>query len=468
MKHSSKMAFTVLLLGAGCASQKPRTLDPTPAGQDSVQVVSADAAARSFQGEADQIKGASARDWQDVARRMEGVTQKHPKYGLAWYNLGVAHDNLGNSRKAGDAYRRALVQNDALREAQENLASLAIRTGETSEAVALLRELVARDPAASDARVALASHQLTQGDLDEAKKLCQDALTYQPKHLDAFCVLSDIAVREKDYARARLLAAQGFKISEDAACLHLVLGRVAMVDNETAVARVEMERAVELDPKLVEAHFRIAEISMGYKDFKKAIDSYGRVAKANPKNTAAWVNLGVAYKGSGQFEKAEQAYQSAVKASDEAQPAVHYNLGVLYLRHLRRLDDAERELKHFLTLSDGAGDRAFALLEEIEKLRMLAEEEKRMEAEMARQSAIDEKIAKEQAVLKVEEDRLRAEEASRAASEPTGPSAESETPAIAPKAVEPPKKRKGKGKRGKKAKTPKKPKLVIPDADDFE
>lgn len=467
-----KRLFVVVGIAASFAcAKKSGDLDPAPPGKKSVQVVAADQAAKDFQAEANAIKGDSDIDYSDVAGRMESVTSKHPTYGLAWYNLGVAYEQLGKNDEAARAYRKALSTNKKLREAQENLAALAVKRGEPDEAIMLLQDLIERDPGAAEARVALATHYLQRGDLDEAKTLSRDALGYQPKNIDAYCVLAQAAVKEKDALRARLVAAQGLKLDGNASCLHYVLGLVALSKKDLAAAIVSFESAIAKDASLLEARFHVAQISMGFKDFKKAIDNYTAVTNQNPKATAAFVNLGVAYKGSGQFENAEAAYKKAIDAAGtDGAPAAHYNLGVLYLRNMNKLAEAKGELKRFLQLSDGGdNDAVFGMLEEIEKLEQLAIEEKRMMEEAERQAEIDAKIAAEEAKKKAEEEKRAAEEAKRAAE--AGEPKEPEKAAPPPEEKkEEPKKKKVRRKKTRRSKP--KPKgdetPAIPEPDDFE
>jgi tetratricopeptide (TPR) repeat protein len=429
-------------LVAACATTKGATGggDATPAGSTPAPTAAtaapADAAGAAFAELAAEISAAQSKgevDWEDVADELRDITAKHKEHALAWYNLGVASERLGKLEDAENAYRQAIHRDPKLAAAHENLAALVLKQGDARQAVSILQELVDSDPSAASARVALSRHQLARGDADEAVKLAQEALARDPKRLGAYCVLAEAARRAKDPQRVRLIVAQGIKIKDDAeaACLHLSLARVLLSEKMTAEALAEFSRVVEKDPKIgVEARFRIAEISMGYKDFKRAIDNYKAVTEIDPGNVSAYVNLGVAYKGSAQFELAETAYLKAVEvAKDEAAAApAHFNLGLLYLKNLDKLEEASAQLKRYVEAARPAtDDPAFAWLEEIEQRKRMEAEVKRMEAEAAREAEIERKAAEEAAE--------REEEAKRKAAEAGEPT---ETPAPAPAPDAPP------------------------------
>jgi tetratricopeptide (TPR) repeat protein len=238
-----------------------------------------------------------------------------------------------------------------------------------------------------------------RGDFDEAVRLAREALGRLPKEVRAYCVLAKAAFAAKDFTQTRLIASQGFKLDENSACLHFVLGNLHMAEKETAVALSFYEKAAQLDPQLVEARFRIAEVSMSYKDFGRAAANFRAITESQPKNAGAFVNLGVAAKGGNNLEAAEQAYLKAIEvAGSEPVPAAHFNLGVLYLKNMNRLDDAQTHLKRYLQVGNaGSDDLAFGMLEEITQRRAMEVEMKRQEEESARQSEIDAKAAEEEA-----------------------------------------------------------------------
>ncbi len=439
----NKKVLVLALLATACATtqkkKKKDDVEPPNAGimKQDIGGVKDDAAVRDFEATAAIINKDAQKgklDWGDVEDKMGDLTHRYPNFALGHYNRAVALEHLGKHKEAEQEYRTAAGLNPQLREARENLAVMAAKSGDPGESISVLRELVTSDPGAAQARVALASYVASQGDFDEARQLCEDALAHQPKNIGAYCVLATVAVKEKDMLRARLLAAQGLKIEKNAACLHDVLGQVALAEGNTGVALKAFETAVQSDPRLTTARFRIAQISMGFKDFKKAIDNYIAITQADPKNAAAYVNLGIAFKGSGRFQDAEKAYQQAIQVADGPSSApAHFNLGVLYLRDLKRPEEAQEHLKRVLQVGDGDDDQVFKMLEEIEQMKQLEEESKRQEAEAKAQEEIEKKAAEEEAKQKKLDDeinkKIEAEEKSRSKEEPGEPE-EGGTPPI--------------------------------------
>lgn len=399
-------AVVGLSFAVACATTKSSGRDPAPASsaespaagtepgdrrarpktrkQRAQKQASAAAAFRQAVAAVEASKKGKEVDWREAEDAMGALTSQHPKFALGWYNLGVARDKLGKTDQAEDAYRRAVQRDPGLREAHLNLASLVLRKGDHRQAISILRELVERDPGAAKARVALAQSLLNHGQPEDAVRLAQEALARAPKTMEAYCVLTQAAVKEQDHQRVRLLVAQAMKIDSGpaSACLHHALAQVLTVQKRTAEALQEYRNVVAKDGGgIPEARFRIAEISLGFKDFRTAVDAYTSVTEIDPKNAAAFVNLGVAYKGGGQFAEAEKAYLQAIAAGgDEVPPQAHFNLGVLYLKNLDRLDDARTQLKRYLAVGNvGGDDPAFAWLEEIDQRKAMEAEMRRMD-----------------------------------------------------------------------------------------
>lgn len=107
----------------------------------------------------------------------------------------------------------------------------------------------------------------------------------------------------------------------------------------------------------------------------EAIEIFRQVLVEQPESTEGWYELGYLLKAEAEFEDALEAYGQALARGIKRPEEVHLNRAVIYSDHLRRDDDAERELKAALAINPGylpaqlnmgnlheeRGDRAAAL-----------------------------------------------------------------------------------------------------------
>jgi len=83
----------------------------------------------------------------------------------------------------------------------------------------------------------------------------------------------------------------------------------------------------------------------------EAIAMFRQVLAALPEASEGWYELGYLLKAESQFEEALEAYGEALARGVTRPEEVHLNRAVIYSDHLRRDDDAERELKAALQLA---------------------------------------------------------------------------------------------------------------------
>ncbi|MBW1991645.1 MAG: tetratricopeptide repeat protein, partial [Deltaproteobacteria bacterium] len=91
-----------------------------------------------------------ARDLPGLLDHVHRLVQAEPKNPAAWFNLGVAHDQLGRWREAADAFREALRLKPDLAEAWTCLALAYALSGNRTAALQALKELRRYDPGKAD------------------------------------------------------------------------------------------------------------------------------------------------------------------------------------------------------------------------------------------------------------------------------------------------------------------------------
>lgn len=109
----------------------------------------------------------------------------------------------------------------------------------------------------------------------------------------------------------------------------------------------EMRRLPEAAESLME------EASMLHRQGRRqeAITLFGEVVSRFPEAGEAWYELGYLLKAEGRHLDALDAYDQALRCNVRQPEEVHLNRGVIYADHLRRDDEAERELKCALAIA---------------------------------------------------------------------------------------------------------------------
>lgn len=98
---------------------------------------------------------------------------------------------------------------------------------------------------------------------------------------------------------------------------------------------------------------RQAGILHGQGRRQEAIAIFRQVLEEQPGASEGWYELGYLLKAEGQFEDALAAYAKALALGIKRPEEVHLNRAVIYSDHLRRDDDAQRELEAALALAPG-------------------------------------------------------------------------------------------------------------------
>lgn len=84
---------------------------------------------------------------------------------------------------------------------------------------------------------------------------------------------------------------------------------------------------------------------------REAIGIFRQVLATRPESAEGWYELGYLLKAEGEYEEALEAYAQALTRNIKRPEEVRLNRAVIYSDHLRRDEDAERELKSALALA---------------------------------------------------------------------------------------------------------------------
>lgn len=206
------------------------------------------------------------------------VISLQPYNTMAYYNLGVALQTLGNNIEASDSYRQAIRLQPNFTSAYSNLGLTLWRQGNNEEALFYARQAIHLDPTMALAHNNLGLILKSLGQLDEAMAAFHETLRLDPALAEAHYNLG-LCLYQKD------------KLDDAEACFR---------------------KATQLKTDYAEAHKDLALLSLKRDRLDLAADSFEHYAKLKPKDAEAQINAGDAFVRLDRYNDAEKYYRNAI------------------------------------------------------------------------------------------------------------------------------------------------------------
>ncbi|PKU21821.1 tetratricopeptide repeat protein [Telmatospirillum siberiense] len=230
----------------------------------------------------------------------------------------MTHHQAGRLAAAADGYRRVLAEMPGYPYALHGLGVIALQSGRSDEALALIERALAIEPEFAEAYVNRGNLLRKAGRMAEARQSYRHATDLRPGDAEA----------------------------------PYNLGTLLQMTGEGTAASICYRRTLDLIPAHAKA---LNNLGIQYKlegRNEQALRCFRRAAAAQPEFAEAWYNQGVTLAGFvDAFPEASRAYRNAI-ALRPAYAEAHNNLG-LALSHLGRAGEAETVLVRALVLSPG-------------------------------------------------------------------------------------------------------------------
>lgn len=385
---------------------------PLPAGRDIARDVT-DAVALLTVGQPD-----SARRARDL---LAAASRRAPDNASIQYNLGVAHDQLGDSGSAERAFREALRLDPELARAWLGLGLLAERRGDTSSAVENYRSGAKVDPDDMELRAATVGALRRGGRHDEAIREARAALAHNTKSLLVFNELGLVYLDKGDLPMAEFVYTKAISQVDGArnsAQIRSNLGWVLNLDGKRIRARRQLEEAHRIDATYLPALVYLASFYLDDRNFADAVPLLEAALAQEPENAAVLLDLGVAYRGVGQFEKAKASYEKALQF-DRSSPDPHMNLGILLADNLKEYPSAIEAFRRYIEANGRDAEIAREHIASIEREQERIERRRQQEAERREREAA--RKERERLLQEGESDNKPAEPAPAPPSDPSSP-----------------------------------------------
>jgi tetratricopeptide (TPR) repeat protein len=212
------------------------------------------------------------------------------------------------------------------------LGMLRLTAGDTAKALDFFRTAVLVDSTQYDAMRALAQIAIQNGNFKEAIEY-YEKLFYSDDSLNRIYgkALGLLYYYDRQYDKAMALLHELLTDQIDDFELHFYLGLVYAAQKDNDLAAIEFEKTIALQPSYSEAWQHLAYIELRRKNMAKAIKSAKGFTDNHPKSAAAWRTLGYVYNSCMEFKASVKALQKSLSI-DSVDAATWFDLGAAFER----------------------------------------------------------------------------------------------------------------------------------------
>lgn len=282
----------------------------------------------------------TAQDFLEKAVNLE----KNPVYYNSLANLCIRTQQFA---EAEALIQQALALAPDYAGAYNTLGNIALHQNRFQDAKNAYENALQLQPEFQNARYNLATCEAHLGHLDAAKKQFEAILRVQPAHAPAMGQLAQLAMGRNDLEEAAVWLQKRLNLDpQNPDSLH-DYGKLLLEQKEWEKAGEYLQRCLEIDPTQSELHYHLATALLQQSHFKKALEHYLQQLLQGPHAPSAY-NAGVILLMQNHHKEALPYFQQALEWDPE-NPAIHRNLGTLYLK-LNQRDEAKTHYERALHL----------------------------------------------------------------------------------------------------------------------
>jgi tetratricopeptide (TPR) repeat protein len=310
----------------------------------------------------------------DAVQTLQTVIKNDPDSGVAHYHLGVALDEMGDVAHAQSEWQAAVRVHPELVEAQNALATLALRSHDMNALEQAATQIIALKPGAPDgyalrsvaniSRKQFARAQediqkaisvapessigykqmgnlwLAQQKYGEAQKSYQQALDHDPSSSDALGGLINSYLAQQQVDKAVAAAQTQIGKVPTSSQFYDLLGTVLFNSKKDFPgAEAALNKAAQLDKNNADALVKLGQVQVAAGSVDAAVTTYQNALRDNPREASFSILLGELYESRQNWDQAMKAYQKALEISPE-NPLASNNLAYVMLQNGGNIDMA--------------------------------------------------------------------------------------------------------------------------------
>lgn len=266
-----------------------------------------------------------------------------------YFNLGNAHQAMGQWDLAIDSYRQAVRLNPAFSEARVSLGAMLLRVGRTDEYADLLGKMLAFSPAAAEAMLQAAVKCKKESNPSQALVWFERVARLTPHWAGAW---NNIVIQRFEAGRfddSEPYIQKALQAQPDSIAAWSNFAQLCLKTNQPVRARRYAINALACAPDDFLAFSKLSEAHSLLKNFEQARVCSERALRLMTQNAELHHQLGQALLALGRGSEAEAAFREALRV-EPGQQSARNGLGG-YLLQVSRLDDAQRLMRSSLALA---------------------------------------------------------------------------------------------------------------------
>jgi len=303
---------------------------------------------------------------------LQDALRNDPNNAVAHYQLGIAFDQQHDDKRAESEWHEAVRLKPDMPDAQEALARVQLRRGDTEGLLQTAQQLISAKPPAADGfllravvevsrqkftdaesdlrkamelapaspapYIQMGAMRLSQKQFGEAEKFYQQALEKDPSSAEGLRGLMAAYIQDKQVEKALAAANEQIAKSPNNSSFYDLLGTVLFESRkDTKGAEAALRKAVELDKNNSNALVKLGKVQIAEGAADQALATYQQSIKDNPREVTFYILAGEIYESKSQWDQAKAMYQQALNIQSD-NPTASNNLAYLILQQGGNVD----------------------------------------------------------------------------------------------------------------------------------
>lgn len=258
------------------------------------------------------------------------VVSIFPLHPTAYYNMGLAFQNLGQDIKAEKCYKKALSINPQNLDALNNLGVICFNQKRKEEAFEYYKKIIDLDKRNSNALNNLGNIKASEKKFSEAESFYLKAIEIEPNNSTYLFNLADCYINQNELSKAQQILEKIIELNPAYYHAYNHLGVILIKKNEYDKATQLFEKSIKIKEDFWEAYHNLGLCLEKLGRNSEAVSVYKRALELNGNNSKAMIKLAHIFLEEGNYSESEK-YLNKI-TDDEAKVISYVNLGVVKLR----------------------------------------------------------------------------------------------------------------------------------------